>query len=73
VGEKGPGLKNRGGKLTIKLVKDGPLLLSGNVTLKAGSGRLAWEGESVALCRCGESKNKPFCDGSHQVAGFRAE
>ena len=64
---------NLGGKLTIKLVKDGPLLLAGNVTLKAGSGRVAWEGESVALCRCGESKNKPFCDGSHQVAGFRAE
>ena len=73
VGEKGPGLKNRGGKLAIKPLKDGPLLLSGNVTLKAGSGRVAWEGESVALCRCGESKNKPFCDGSHKETGFGSE
>ena len=29
--------------------------------------------ETLALCRCGASKNKPFCDGSHRHAGFKAE
>lgn len=73
VGETGPGIKSNGGKLEIKPLADGPLLLSGNLTLIAGSGRVAWQGEGLALCRCGESKNKPFCDGSHKAAGFRSE
>ena len=72
IGETGPGLESTGGALNIKPLRDGPLLLSGEVSLIAGSGRTAWKGESVALCRCGESKNKPFCDGSHKAAGFRS-
>lgn len=72
VGESGTGLKNKGGKLQIKPLPDGPLLLSGNVSMLTASGRVAWQGDSVALCRCGESKNKPFCDGSHKAAGFRS-
>lgn len=28
--------------------------------------------ETIALCRCGQSKNRPFCDGSHRDCGFRA-
>lgn len=70
IGEKGPGVDSATGKLQITPLKDGPLVLSGGVTLTAGSGRSAWSGEKVALCRCGESKNKPFCDGSHKAAGF---
>ncbi|NJM67569.1 MAG: hypothetical protein HC851_18805 [Acaryochloris sp. RU_4_1] len=73
VGETGQELNQTGGKLTIKRVKDGPLLLSGNVTMIASSGREAWHGTHTALCRCGASKNKPFCDGSHQAAGFVAD
>ncbi len=73
IGEKGPGLSTSGGKLTIKPVKDGPLLLSGNVSIVAGSGRVAWQGDNTALCRCGASSNKPFCDGSHKSAGFKSE
>ncbi len=73
VGEKGPGTVVSGGKLTIKALQDGPLLLSGNVTIIAGSGRKAWQGDNTALCRCGASKNKPFCDGSHKSAGFKSE
>ena len=73
VGEKGPGLDSSGGKLEIKAVENGPLLLSGNVTIKAASGRVAWQGNDAALCRCGHSKNKPFCDGSHKAAGFTSD
>ncbi len=73
VGEKGDGLEADGGKLTIKSVPNGPLLLSGNFAIVAGSGRIAWQGKQAALCRCGHSKNRPFCDGSHKQAGFKAD
>lgn len=73
IGEKGETLESPGGKLKITQIKDGPIMLSGNVTLQTGSGRIAWSGEKVALCRCGASKNKPFCDGSHKTAGFKSD
>ncbi|MEJ2310468.1 MAG: CDGSH iron-sulfur domain-containing protein [Gammaproteobacteria bacterium] len=70
IGERGNGIETSGGKLTITPAANGPLILSGNVTLFAGSGRAAWKGDKVALCRCGASDNKPFCDGSHKKVGF---
>lgn len=73
VGETGEPLKETGGKLKVTPLKDGPLMLSGNVTIKAGSGRAAWQGDKVALCRCGASKNKPFCDGTHNSVGFKSD
>jgi CDGSH-type Zn-finger protein/uncharacterized Fe-S cluster protein YjdI len=72
VGEKGPGRSASGGTLSVKPLADGPLLVNGNLTIRAGSGRVAWQGTNVALCRCGASKNKPFCDGSHRDIGFRS-
>ena len=72
VGESGELLTEKGGKLSIKPLVDGPLLLSGDVTIRAGSGRIAWQGDNAALCRCGASKNKPFCDGSHKEVGFKS-
>jgi len=73
VGEKGEVLSSRGGKLVIKSLDDGPLMLKGNLSIVAGSGRSAWTGTKVALCRCGASENKPFCDGSHVAAGFKSK
>jgi len=73
VGEQGDGPVESGGKLTISAIPDGPLIVSGNVTIIAGSGRRAWQGTNVALCRCGASANKPFCDGSHTAAGFKSK
>lgn len=70
VGQKGPGCEGDGGPLAIKVRPNGPLLLRGNVRIVASSGRVAWEGVNCALCRCGASKNKPFCDGSHRDLGF---
>ncbi len=55
----------------IRIARDGPYEVEGGVGLRA----VAWcEGASrdrFALCRCGHSKNKPFCDGSHHAVGFR--
>ena len=73
VGQSGPGLQGAGGRLDIKPLPGGPLLLSGKLSIVSASGRLAWQGESVALCRCGSSNNKPFCDGSHKSAGFQSD
>lgn len=72
VGETGNKLESKGGELKITPMEDGPLILSGNVTLKTSSGRVAWQGNNLFLCRCGASKNKPFCDGSHSEAGFKS-
>ena len=60
------------GELKISPEQDGPLVLTGKFQITAGSGRVAWKGDGSALCRCGKSKNKPFCDGSHHEAGFKS-
>jgi uncharacterized Fe-S cluster protein YjdI len=51
---------------------NGPLLVKGRIRLESPDGSLLFEGERVALCRCGQSGNKPFCDGTHQKVGFKA-
>lgn len=63
----------QGGLLQVKVVEDGPLLISGNFSIIADSGRTRWRDTQVALCRCGESGNKPFCDGSHKAVGFKSK
>jgi CDGSH-type Zn-finger protein/uncharacterized Fe-S cluster protein YjdI len=50
--------------------KDGPLYVRGNVTIVNPQGEIILEDTRVALCRCGSSKNKPFCDNSHLDIGF---
>ena len=72
VGETGDTLEKTGGKLTISPHTDGPLIIKGNVTITTASGRQAWQGKDTALCRCGASQNKPFCDGKHKLAGFKS-
>ena len=66
-------LTNQGGNVTITPTKDGPLTVTGPMEVIAGSGRRIQTGEKQALCRCGASKTKPFCDGSHKEIGFEAE
>jgi CDGSH-type Zn-finger protein/uncharacterized Fe-S cluster protein YjdI len=67
--------KEPAGGTTLKVTvrPDGPLRLDGEMQILDGGGRIAWQGVETALCRCGASKNKPFCDGSHREAGFVAE
>ena len=47
----------------------GPLCLSGRIKVEVG-GEIVADTDDVALCRCGHSANKPFCDGSHSKVGF---
>lgn len=55
----------------IGVEADGPLVVRGRVRIVSEDGT-AWEVRNrVTLCRCGESANKPFCDGTHQTIGFR--
>ena len=61
-------------EVTIKCKEHGPLLVTGAVKLTDHEGNcfnLAGK-DTFALCRCGETKNRPFCDGSHKAAGFQA-
>ena len=55
----------------ISVAKDGPLYLRGDIALKEHDGTTIIEDTRLALCRCGESRNKPFCDNSHLNSGFR--
>ncbi|VVB72526.1 Divergent 4Fe-4S mono-cluster [uncultured archaeon] len=54
----------------IRVAKNGPLLVEGECTLLDGAGKDLAEHGPFALCRCGGSKNKPFCDGTHAKIGF---
>jgi CDGSH-type Zn-finger protein/uncharacterized Fe-S cluster protein YjdI len=56
-----------GGRLRIRVADDGPLLVDGPLALEGTDGRTS-RGSSGALCRCGRSGSKPFCDGSHADA-----
>jgi len=55
---------------TIDARPNGPLHVRGRVRIVGPGGQLIREDTRVALCRCGVSENKPFCDGSHRRIGF---
>ena len=56
--------------ITIVPTPGGPLYVSGFVQLRSADGQSVVEDVRMALCRCGQSHNKPFCDNSHIDAGF---
>ncbi|MEM7416882.1 MAG: (4Fe-4S)-binding protein [Gemmatimonadota bacterium] len=55
---------------TLATVQDGPIYVRGSLHFTDHEGRPVETGPRAALCRCGASKNKPFCDNSHIEAGF---
>jgi len=58
---------------TITPLDDGPYLVKGPVKLVDASGNeFRVEGKTIALCRCGSSSTKPFCDGTHVNIGFKS-
>jgi CDGSH-type Zn-finger protein len=56
----------------ITVLNNGPLRVKGDITLKDPNGEVYdLKGrDAISLCRCGNSENKPFCDGSHNRKGF---
>ncbi len=52
---------------TLRVRENGPLAVHGSLAISGQAG-----GFRATLCRCGQSKRKPFCDGSHSAAGFQA-
>lgn len=56
----------------VQLVKDGPVYVHGALAIEDPESRCPDSAHRIALCRCGHSKNKPFCDNSHVEAGFEA-
>jgi CDGSH-type Zn-finger protein len=57
---------------SITTYRDGPLLVRGPFTLTDQDGNeIATPSTTVALCRCGRSRMRPFCDGTHQLVHFR--
>jgi CDGSH-type Zn-finger protein len=60
-------------QVTITPYRDGPLLVRGPVRLVGPDGSpVPCNRDPIALCRCGRSRIKPFCDGTHKLIGFRA-
>jgi CDGSH-type Zn-finger protein len=61
--------------VTIRVNANGPYLVQGPVQLLDGQGNAfsTKADKPIALCRCGQSANKPFCDGTHRSAGFQSE
>ncbi|HTT11177.1 MAG TPA: CDGSH iron-sulfur domain-containing protein [Burkholderiaceae bacterium] len=58
------------GAVNVKPIRNGPLMLQGWIEFKAADGSTFVAGEKTWLCRCGQSSNKPFCDGTHKKVGF---
>jgi uncharacterized Fe-S cluster protein YjdI len=56
--------------LQVQASANGPLLIRGGVRVLDGEGNVLYEGDRAALCRCGGSANKPFCDDTHTTNGF---
>ena len=54
----------------ITSIPNGPLHITGALELVSSEGELLEKAEELYLCRCGNSNNKPYCDGQHKVTGF---
>ena len=56
--------------VSIKVMPDGPLVISGSFTLHYGGIKKEVNDSIISLCRCGSSNHLPFCDGAHRKTGF---
>lgn len=56
---------------TATLAKDGPIYVKGAIEILDAAGEVVLKDTRIALCRCGASKTKPFCDNTHRESGFK--
>lgn len=60
-------------QIELKARENGPYLILGSATYTDAAGNeQTTQGTTIALCRCGQSANKPFCDGTHRKVNFQA-
>jgi CDGSH-type Zn-finger protein/uncharacterized Fe-S cluster protein YjdI len=72
VAKESKALARRDGPLAVEPAKDGPLHVIGSIEVVAGTGKTIGRATDAWLYRCGHSRNKPYCDGSHKAAGFKS-
>jgi uncharacterized Fe-S cluster protein YjdI len=58
------------GPVEVTVMQNGPLVVRGDLRIRRSTGEELGRLEKAAFCRCGNSANKPFCDGSHARVGF---
>ena len=58
-------------KTKVNVLENGPLLVHGELEVTDASGNVVSKSETTAFCRCGNSSNKPICDGTHVTANFK--
>ncbi len=59
--------------VTITPSDNGPYLVRGGAKLVDQEGKEFQTGDTIALCRCGQSEHKPFCDGAHAKIEFKSQ
>ena len=59
--------------VSVKVITDGPLMVKGECEMQDGQGNAMPPkgGDTIFLCRCGSSANKPYCDGAHKRISFK--
>lgn len=63
-------------EVKVRMRPNGPFLVEGPITLTDSAGNefpIDSSKPAIALCRCGASANRPFCDGSHNRSGFESD
>ena len=60
-------------RVTMRVKPNGSIRVTGTVDFVDADGNVLESKTDFSLCRCGHSKEKPYCDGSHREAGFTAE
>lgn len=55
----------------VEMAPNGPLMVTGNLHIKNKDGKIEIKNGMTAFCRCGSTKNPPYCDGSHILIGFK--
>jgi CDGSH-type Zn-finger protein len=63
-------MKKNNEKTSVLFLENGPIQVSGSLQISGQYGEKDSEAP-IYLCRCGESKNKPYCDGAHKASGFK--